>query len=124
MIAVLAENEEYEVVREFFELFKTPCDFFRSDIAHDVLICAGDEIPPTSARLVLAYGVGGRQDEPGNGASPEHHFSNVVVCGGKRRIPIFGSCSVVRGSGVAILWEEKSREPVASQETSEGRTIV
>src|SRR4051812_47519138 len=124
MIAVLADEAEHDVVREFFELFKTPWAFYGPTLAHDVLICAGNEIPATSARVVLVYGTGRGDDDGESETSPGRHFSNVFICGGKRRLPIFGNCSVLRGAGVAIFTEEKSGEPVALQDTSGGRTVI
>src|SRR5690349_5391520 len=103
MIAVLADEAEHEVVRELFELFKTPWTFFAPNLAHDVLICGRDEVPATSARLVLVYGAG-RKGGPNGDGSANQHFSNVLLCSAKRRIPILGTCSAVRTAGVAILW--------------------
>ena len=42
MIGVIADSAEQNVVREFFELFKTPWEFYRRDRQYDVLLCAGD----------------------------------------------------------------------------------
>ena len=42
MIGVIADPAEHDVVREFFELFKTPWEFYRGDGQYDVLLCAGD----------------------------------------------------------------------------------
>ncbi len=53
MIAVLAEPSEHDVVREFFELFKTPWCFFRDGCRAEVLLCSGDEVPANTVGLVL-----------------------------------------------------------------------
>ncbi len=42
MIGVIADSAEQEVVREFFELFKTPWEFYRRDRRYEVVLCAGD----------------------------------------------------------------------------------
>jgi hypothetical protein len=55
MIGIIADSAEHDVVREFFELFKTPWEFFREDRKYDVLLCAGDHLFSTSARLVVVY---------------------------------------------------------------------
>ena len=36
MIGVIADSAEQDVVREFFELFKTPWEFYRRDRRYDV----------------------------------------------------------------------------------------
>ena len=42
MIGVIANPSERSIVNEFFELFKTPWEFYRSDRHYDVLLCSGD----------------------------------------------------------------------------------
>ena len=55
MIGVIADSAEQDVVREFFELFKTPWEFYRRDRRYDVLLCAGDGQFDGTAKLVLLY---------------------------------------------------------------------
>src|SRR5579864_2319493 len=55
MIGVIADPAEHDVVREFFELFKTPWEFLREDGKYDVLLCAGDHPFSASAKLVIVY---------------------------------------------------------------------
>ena len=53
MIGVIADPAEADVVREFFELFKTPWEFYRRDERYDVLLCAGDRPFEGDAKLVV-----------------------------------------------------------------------
>jgi len=55
MIGVIADPAEHGVVREFFELFKTPWEFYRRDRQYDVVLCAGDAPFDSAAKLVLFY---------------------------------------------------------------------
>src|SRR5437660_8539443 len=55
MIGVIADPAEHSVVSEFFELFKTPWEFYHSDRRYDVLLCAGDGQFEGSAKLMLFY---------------------------------------------------------------------
>ena len=58
MIGVIAKRADASVVRELFELFKTPWEFYRDGSHYDVLLCSGDaqlERPP--APLVITYTV-------------------------------------------------------------------
>ena len=41
MIGVIANPSDHDVVREFFELFKTPWEFYRGEQGYEVLLCAG-----------------------------------------------------------------------------------
>ena len=56
MIGVIANPSEYGLVCEFFELFKTPWEFYRSDRRYDVLLSTGDgQFDGATAKLVLIY---------------------------------------------------------------------
>ena len=56
MIGVAAAEADRSAVQEFFELFKTPWEFYRPEGDYRVLICSDHEVPPTSAELILLYG--------------------------------------------------------------------
>jgi len=56
MIGVLAKDNEREVVAEFFELFKTPWEFYRPDHAYDVVLCTNSKVPLVDAKVVIQYG--------------------------------------------------------------------
>jgi hypothetical protein len=56
MIAVVANLSEEVAVREFFELFKTPWEFYEPQRKYDVLLCAGAcNFDENTAKLVLIY---------------------------------------------------------------------
>src|SRR5258708_33119131 len=55
MIGVIADSGQQHVVQEFFELFKTPWEFYRADRQYEVLLCAGDRPVGATAKLVLCY---------------------------------------------------------------------
>lgn len=56
MIGIIANPSEHAVVREFFELFKTPWEFYRPDRRYEVLLCAGEgDFPENAARLIVVY---------------------------------------------------------------------
>ncbi len=55
MIGVLCSNSEREIVREFFELFKTPWEFCESGRNYDVIISTLPETLVANARLVVIY---------------------------------------------------------------------
>src|SRR5215471_1682714 len=56
MIGIVANPSERPVVSEFFELFKTPWEFYRDGQRYDVVLCTGDSLfDENGARLVLTY---------------------------------------------------------------------
>ncbi len=56
MIGVITRADETSVVEEFFQLFKTPWEFYHPGRLYDVVIAAGDQVPAVEARLLLVYG--------------------------------------------------------------------
>jgi peptidoglycan/xylan/chitin deacetylase (PgdA/CDA1 family) len=55
MIGVAASPAEFDAVREFFELFKTPWEFYREGQTYDVLLCSGECVHHGPATLVIYY---------------------------------------------------------------------
>jgi hypothetical protein len=56
MIGVIANSSDSPAVREFFELFKTPWEFYQPDRKYDVIVCAGaGDFDESAARLVVIY---------------------------------------------------------------------
>src|SRR5687767_13906708 len=57
VIGVIANPSDAPVVREFFELFKTPWEWYRHGSTYDIVLCGeGAEEGPFSAKLVVVYG--------------------------------------------------------------------
>ncbi len=126
MIGVIAEPADHNVVREFFELFKTPWEFYRRDRQYDVLLSAGDVQFDATAKLVIFYG--GRRT----------HFDNEqkVQTGGQRRhacilsyqgtrIPIYGDTITFPMQGNGLLTDENnSLECAAYLDESNDRVLA
>lgn len=53
MIGVLSKTDEAELVSEFFQLFKTPWEFFREGHIYDVVIATRNQIPDVNAKLLV-----------------------------------------------------------------------
>lgn len=114
MIGVIANSGDHGAVREFFELFKTPWEFYRRDHYYDVLVCADNTLVQEGlAQLTLIYG--GRQLP----FDAEHLQGNSkqngprILLGQGMRIPIYGECITFAFSGTCILVEEESGQTAA-----------
>jgi hypothetical protein len=58
VIGVIVKAGQTAAVEEFFELFKTPWEFYRPGRTYDVVVTTVDEIPDVEARLLVVYGAG------------------------------------------------------------------
>jgi hypothetical protein len=123
MIGVLANDAEHSVISEFFELFKTPWEFYRSNSPCDVLLCSGNQFQGSSARLVLIYGIEQAFDRE-NAIEILSRRSTTVLSYKEDRIPVYGQCLTFRGKGGYPLIEARTNEPAACEIASPDQTIV
>src|ERR1700734_3665561 len=112
VIGVIADPGEQSVAREFFELFKTPWEFYRGDRQYDVLLCAGDAEFTGNAKVVLLYaGRKVRFDEEQKNQAGQRRKPSVLSNEGKR-IPIYGD-SLTFPKSENILLTDEHRECAA-----------
>lgn len=125
MIGVIADPADHDVVREFFELFKTPWEFCRSGRRYEVLLCGGDyPVHENDANLVMIYA--GQKHQ----CDAEHNFdiagerkiTRILAYKGNR-IPIYGNSVTFRGAE-ASLHDEESRESAMHLRHCDGRALV
>jgi hypothetical protein len=125
MIGVIASSADHDVVREFFELFKTPWEFYRQDQQYDVLLCAGDSQFDATAKLTLLFA--GRRahfDNQRQIKSAEQRSQNRVLSYGGNRIPIYGDTVTFSEQRTSVLIEEGSKECAAFLDSSGDKTVA
>jgi hypothetical protein len=116
MIGVAVNLDRHEVVREFFELFKTPWELYKSDRNYDVVLCDGPcTLNQISAKLVLIFV---SQERELNDASSAESFvgtGRMVLYKGVR-IPIYGSLTSFAGKERPLVVDADSGAAVAYRE--------
>ena len=90
MIGVIAKADQRAAVEEFFQLFKTPWEFYRPGRTYDVVVATVDEIPAVETRLLVAYGAAltSRDGRAGVAARARHRGVSLLYRG--IRLPIYG----------------------------------
>ena len=125
MIGVVARAEERDIVREFFELFKTPWEFCRDDERYRVLVHADGASAYPPAELVLLYGSQPNAFDHERNHLPGPPRRNATLSWDGARIPVYGGSASFPSDGtVPDLVLEDTKEPVAWATRSDGRTIV
>jgi len=124
MIGVLANEAEHSVIFEFFELFKTPWEFYQTNSHYDVLICSNRSFRKGSAELVLVYGA----DQPGfdqeNGIELHSRFSDTVLLYKGDRIPIYRDCVTFKRKGPGAFVHEPTGQPALLEFAAPEQTSV
>ena len=125
VIGVIADPSDHDVVREFFELFKTPWEFYRADRFYDVVLCAGDRQVDELPNVLLLY-AGGRThfDEQQSTLNQitESHIRLLTYRG--YRIPIYGDCILFPAKENSLLADADSQKSVAYRNESGRRVTV
>src|SRR2546426_8950425 len=126
MIGVIANQTEHGVVREFFELFKTPWEFYRDDGQYDVLLCAGDDVQwqDTPAKLVVVYA---GQKIPLDEKEPvgiTGQRKNVILSYKQSRFPIYGNSITFQGKGISIVIDEASQQDRKSTRLNSSHLVI
>lgn len=110
MIGVIASPPDYTIVREFFELFKTPWEFYSPGRCYDVLLCSGSvEIPPDGADLTIIYS-GRVLSNEGQSACRAHSAQDPAPMFTYKAayVPVYGA--YVAGDGQGILFSPEHRQ--------------
>ncbi len=114
MIGVIADSANRDVVREFFELFKTPWEFAREGRNYAVLLCAGDQQCEATARLRIVF-AGRRINLDAQLQMPIISETEGGAIHGNQgaRTPIYGRILSFAGKSQSILKNEGTQECVA-----------
>jgi hypothetical protein len=105
LIGVIAKLDEKPIVEEFFELFKTPWEFYRPGQRYDAIVATAEEIPQVETKLLVVYGSKTRSIDAHNGIAPCSQCRSVSVEYQKNRLPIYGDLLTFENgaSGRAIV---------------------
>jgi hypothetical protein len=105
VIAVAASASDRAVVAEFFELFKTPWEFYTPGSSASVLLCAQDEVPASNAKLVVIYGGEPNSFDHNRTVSVQSQPVGQSFAHGRFQIPIYGPGLAFENAG---LYEVKN----------------
>ena len=90
MIGVIPKADELTVVEEFFQLFKTPWEFYGEGRIYDVVVATADEIPEVDTRLLLIYGSATKSSDARNGIAVRSRRQGTSLDYRGMPLPIYG----------------------------------
>jgi hypothetical protein len=103
VIGVISKDSEEETVKEFFQLFKTPWEFYVENRSYGVIVSTRDEIADVDTDLLLIYGCGERNIDVEDGIAVTSQHENMNVLYDDMEIPIYNSLSTFANAGKPIL---------------------
>jgi hypothetical protein len=124
MIGVLSKNSEIEIVTEFFQLFKTPWEFYDKDKEYDVLVITSKDFDGTNARLVIIYDSEENAFDLADSITISPLNKNVFLQYEDGQIPVYGNISTVTGKGQSFLPTNNSAEKAAIKIERSNQTVI
>lgn len=106
MIGVVASGDEHPMVEEFFELFKTPWEFYQPGRSYNVVIATTGELPKVDARLIVIYGGEIESTDVSRGVVMDgRHWGGMLIEGGAH-LPIYGGLVTFASDSAGTLFLE------------------
>lgn len=120
MIGVIAGEEDHEIICEFFELFKTPWEYWRPRQTYDVVLCtAENEAARALAPLVVIYNRAETSAPASSATQPDCELRYQ-----ESRIPIYQGCTTFADTDSNFLVEASSgRSAVRIESRGQGRRV-
>jgi hypothetical protein len=123
MIGVACKNSERDIVREFFELFKTPWEFFVKGNHYEIIISTVYEMPPTNAGLLILYSSKQMEFDTWKGIALEAAASSNLNDQGVR-VPIYAALAGLPHQGCPLLYDQSGSTAVALKFSEPLRQIL
>jgi hypothetical protein len=124
MIGVVANEAERPVISEFFELFKTHWEYYRSGVDYDVLICSNGLVPENNAKLLLMYGAQRQAFEERRNIKTSSASGRNFFCFRGERMPIYGDCLLFDRAGSEVFHDEGTRSAAAVSVACDGQVLI
>jgi hypothetical protein len=124
MIGVAVQPAERDVAREFFELCKTPWEFFQDSGDYEVVICTAEPVRSAGTRLVLIFNGANTRFDSDRGFAVSSRRGGGFLLHAGRPIPVYREAATFPASPTALVQEEATREPVIHARRADGVTEV
>jgi hypothetical protein len=100
LIGIISKPNQVEAVQEFFQLFKTPWEFYRPEEAYSVVIATSDELPNIRTKLLLIYGPEVKNTDARLGIESCKHVESLHLNYRISSIPIYGTVCTFSNAGI------------------------
>jgi len=94
VIGVIPKIDQVAVVEEFFELFKTPWEFYEPGRMYEVVVATADSVPEVNTRLLLLYGSQSKSTDAHNGTIVRSRHGGGSLDYQGIVVPIYGELGI------------------------------
>ena len=116
MIGVLANPSETPAVLEFFELFKTPWEFYCKDRQYEVVLCTrSSAYPDCQAKLIAFYSTCPLEGKNAISAFTNGHNGNILTYNGNQ-LAIYGDCVTFNKYSSDVLIHKETGQPAVTMQ--------
>lgn len=103
MIGVIAKTGEGRAVEEFFQLFKTPWEYYVSNRAYDVVVATCEDVPENLNTRILAVYSSNQSEVAAKGVDAEPKRQCQWLEWEGIEFPIYGDVAVLKSAGQQIV---------------------
>lgn len=114
MIGIIFEKYETQIIKEFFQLFKTPWEFYDENTSYDVVITTNDDVSVTNAKVFIIYNSGNKSTKL-KSTQREKSLDNIkFIEYGDIKLPIYGNIQILNDTGLPIIKEQDSSNVIGA----------
>ncbi len=124
MIGVISKVGQEPVVEEFFELFKTPWEFYQPGRTYEAVVATVDDLPEVDTRLLLLYGSQTKNTDAPNGIIVRSRHTGGSLNYQGIAVPIYGQLSIFEGESESVPCLAAAPATAVLRVVSEGNTTV
>src|SRR5436190_11318596 len=113
MIGVVVQESERDIAAEFFELFKTPWEFYRAGQRYEAVICTRAEFSPNEEKLTLIFNAGLTNFDAANRVAVRAVGQGATILWNGQRLPVYGRAATFANNRFTELKQETTQAPMA-----------
>jgi len=126
LIGVICGKHDEEIAKEFFELFKTPWEFYQEGRDYDVILCTdmSQNITEVDARLIVIYSSEKTQFDSANQIKIEPGVKRAMLEYKKISFPVYGNISTFREKENPLIMTRESNKVAGIEINSGNKKII
>lgn len=124
MIGVIAKGSEEELIKEFFELFKTPWELYRNGCSYDIIITTGEQAKEADAQLVIIYSSEKTEFDHENRIEIISRKDAATLEYDKDYIPIYAGVSIFEAAAKPLISLKGSAEAAGIEIKQDDKKVL